>query len=84
MAETRQRPASGSGDAHRELPEHVTIRPLPGLPVIFTSAHTRGVLSLNPDDPTVAFLEKPCTATGITQKVRAVLDARITAATPSR
>ena len=24
MAETRQRPASGSGDAHRELPEHVT------------------------------------------------------------
>jgi PAS domain S-box-containing protein len=54
---------------------------LPGLPVIFTSAHTRGVLTLDPDDPTMAFLEKPFTATGITEKVRAVLNARSAVAT---
>ncbi|MBW6435937.1 PAS domain S-box protein [Actinoplanes hulinensis] len=59
----------------RQLADRITAM-RPGLPVIFTSAHTRGVLTLNPDDPTVAFLEKPYTATGITQKVRAVLDAR--------
>ncbi|WP_285550763.1 hybrid sensor histidine kinase/response regulator [Actinoplanes regularis] len=58
-----------------QLAERITAQ-LPGLPVIFTSAHTRGVLTLTRDDPTVAFLEKPYTATGITQKVRAVLDAR--------
>jgi signal transduction histidine kinase len=45
----------------------------PGLPVIFTSAHTRGVVTHS------AFLEKPYTATEITQKVRTVLDARIAA-----
>jgi FixJ family two-component response regulator len=67
----------------RQLADRITAI-LPGLPVIFTSAHTRGVLTLVPDDPTVAFLEKPYTATGITQKVRAVLDARIASATPSR
>ncbi|HKT02131.1 MAG TPA: ATP-binding protein [Rugosimonospora sp.] len=48
----------------------------PGLPVVFISAHTRGVLTHDPDDPTVAFLEKPYTAAAITGKVRAVLDAR--------
>jgi hypothetical protein len=46
--------------------------------VIFTSAHTRGVLTLTRNDPTVTFLEKPYTVSGITQKVRAVLDARPT------
>ena len=67
----------------RQLAERITTI-MPGLPVIFTSAHTRGVLSLAPDDPTVAFLEKPYTATGITQTVRALLDARVAAVTPSR
>jgi two-component system, cell cycle sensor histidine kinase and response regulator CckA len=57
---------------------------MPDLPVIFTSAHTRGVLTFAPDGPTVAFLEKPFTATAITEKIRAVLDARTAAATSTR
>jgi FixJ family two-component response regulator len=61
----------------RQLADRITAI-LPGLPVIFTSAHTRGVLTLTRNDPTVAFLEKPYTVSGITQKVRAVLDARPT------
>ena len=67
----------------RQLANRITAI-LPGLPVIFTSAHTRGVLTHTPDDPTAAFLEKPYTATGITQKVRAVLDARVASAAASR
>jgi FixJ family two-component response regulator len=46
----------------------------PGLPVIFTSAYTRGVLTHTGDDRTVAFLDKPFTAAALTEKVRAVLD----------
>jgi two-component system cell cycle sensor histidine kinase/response regulator CckA len=53
----------------------------PGLPIIFSSAYTRGVLALAPDDPSVAFLEKPFTAGALADKVRAVLDARTAAAT---
>ena len=63
----------------RELADRITAL-LPGLPVIFTSAHTRGVLTHTGDDPSVAFLEKPFTATAITNKVRAALDARTTSA----
>jgi PAS domain S-box-containing protein len=63
----------------RQLADRVTAV-LPGLPVIFTSAHTRGVLTHTRDNPAVAFLEKPYTATGITQKVRAVLDAHAASA----
>ena len=63
----------------RQLADRITAA-LPGQPVIFTSAHTRGVLTHTGDDPAVAFLEKPYTATGITQKVRAVLDARAASA----
>jgi two-component system cell cycle sensor histidine kinase/response regulator CckA len=65
----------------RQLADRITAM-LPGLPVIFTSAHTRGVLTpTTRDDPGVAFLEKPYTATGITRTVRAVLDARTTSTT---
>ena len=66
----------------RQLADRLTAI-LPGLPVIFTSAHTRGVVTHSPDDRGAAFLEKPYTATAVTQKVRAVLDARIASATPS-
>jgi CheY-like chemotaxis protein len=45
----------------------------PGLPVIFTSAYTRGVLT---GDLSVAFLDKPFTAAALTEKVRSVLDSR--------
>ncbi|MFI5889744.1 ATP-binding protein [Actinoplanes sp. NPDC051513] len=45
----------------------------PGLPVIFTSAYTRGVLT---DDLSAAFLDKPFTAAALTEKVRSVLDSR--------
>ncbi|MEU7905085.1 ATP-binding protein [Actinoplanes sp. NPDC049118] len=62
----------------QQLADRITAM-LPGLPVIFTSAHTRGVLTpTTRDDPSIAFLEKPYTATGITRTVRAVLDARTT------
>jgi CheY-like chemotaxis protein len=53
---------------------------IPGLPVVFTSAYTRGVLTGRQDDPRVAYLDKPFTAASITEKIRSVLDAR---ATPS-
>lgn len=43
----------------------------PGLPVIFTSAYTRGVLT---DAAGVAFLDKPFTAADLTGKVRSVMD----------
>ena len=49
----------------------------PGLPVIFTSAYTRGVLTETGDDRSVAFLDKPFTAAALTEKVRSVLDRRI-------
>jgi two-component system, cell cycle sensor histidine kinase and response regulator CckA len=49
----------------------------PGLPVILTSAYTRGVLTDTGDDRTVAFLDKPFTAAALTEKVRSVLDNRI-------
>ncbi|WP_051809428.1 hybrid sensor histidine kinase/response regulator [Actinoplanes subtropicus] len=48
----------------------------PGLPVIFTSAYTRGVLTETVDDRTVAFLDKPFTAAALTEKIRSVLDRR--------
>ena len=46
----------------------------PGLPVIFTSAYTRGVLTETVDDRAVAFLDKPFTAAALTEKIRTVLD----------
>jgi two-component system cell cycle sensor histidine kinase/response regulator CckA len=49
----------------------------PGLPVIFTSAYTRGVLTHTGDGRTVAFLDKPFTAAALTEKVRSVLDSRV-------
>jgi CheY-like chemotaxis protein len=52
----------------------------PGLPVIFTSAYTRGVLTHTGDDRTVAFLDKPFTAAALTEKVRSVLDTRVVVA----
>jgi CheY-like chemotaxis protein len=52
----------------------------PGLPVIFTSAYTRGVLTHTGDDRVVAFLDKPFTAAALTEKVRSVLDRRLDAA----
>jgi len=63
----------------RQLADRFSAR-RPGLPVLFTSAYTRGVLNHAPDDPTVAFLEKPFTAAAVTDRVRAVLDARAGAA----
>ena len=49
----------------------------PGLPVIFTSAYTRGALNHTGDDAAVAFLDKPFTAAALTEKVRSVLDTHI-------
>jgi PAS domain S-box-containing protein len=49
----------------------------PGLPVIFTSAYTRGALTHTDGDAAVAFLEKPFTAAALTQKVRSMLDAPV-------
>ena len=53
----------------RQLAERLTAQ-RPDLPVLFTSAYTRGVL-----DSAAAFLEKPFTAAALTEQVRAVLDA---------
>jgi PAS domain S-box-containing protein len=55
----------------------------PGLPVVFTSAYTRGVLTHTEEDATVAFLDKPFTAAALTEKVRSVLDAHIDVAATS-
>jgi CheY-like chemotaxis protein len=51
----------------------------PGLPVIFTSAYTRGVLT----DTSVAFLGKPFTAAALTEMIRSVLDRRTDSAVTS-
>jgi FixJ family two-component response regulator len=53
----------------------------PGLPVVFASAYTHGVLTIAPEEPTVAFLEKPFTAADITGKIRTMLDTRAAPAT---
>jgi len=50
---------------------------LPGLPVLFMSAYTRGVLTHTEENGIVAFLDKPFTAAELTEKVRSVLDSRI-------
>jgi PAS domain S-box-containing protein len=49
----------------------------PGLPVIFTSAYTRGVLTHTEEDASVAFLDKPFTAAALTEKVRSILDTHV-------
>jgi PAS domain S-box-containing protein len=56
----------------------------PGLPVIFTSAYTRGVLTHTEEDATVAFLEKPFTAAALTEKVRSILDTHVDVAASTR
>ncbi|GIJ46138.1 hypothetical protein Val02_30240 [Virgisporangium aliadipatigenens] len=53
----------------------------PGLPVIFTSAYTRGALTPTEENMIIAFLDKPFTASALTEKVRSVLDAHADAAT---
>jgi signal transduction histidine kinase/CheY-like chemotaxis protein len=49
----------------------------PGIPVIFMSAYTRGVLTAVDNNRIVAFLDKPFTAATLTEKVRSVLDSRV-------
>jgi CheY-like chemotaxis protein len=59
-----------------QLAERLAEREL-GLPVLFTSAYTRGLITHHGLlDPAVAYLEKPFTTAALTQKVRAALDAR--------
>jgi PAS domain S-box-containing protein len=49
----------------------------PGLPVMFMSAYTRGVLTHTEENRTVAFLDKPFTAAALTEKIGSVLDSRV-------
>jgi CheY-like chemotaxis protein len=60
----------------QQLADRLTVL-RPGLPVIFTSAYTRGVLTDSADDRTVAFLDKPFTAAALTETIRSVLDSKI-------
>lgn len=57
----------------RHLADQLTAL-IPGLPVVFTSAHTRGILATQGHDSTTAFLDKPFTATTLTRKIRDTLD----------
>ena len=66
----------------QQLADRLTER-LPGLPVLFMSAYTSGVLTDTEDRGTVAFLDKPFTAAALTEKVRWVLDSRIDVAASS-
>jgi two-component system, cell cycle sensor histidine kinase and response regulator CckA len=47
---------------------------VPGLPVVFASAHTRGVLADRGNTPTFTYLDKPFTAATLTETVRDSLD----------
>ena len=62
----------------QQLADRLTVL-RPGLPVIFTSAYTRGVLTDTGEDSMVAFIDKPFTAAALTAKVRSVLDRGIDA-----
>jgi two-component system cell cycle sensor histidine kinase/response regulator CckA len=57
----------------QQLADRLTAE-LPDLPVLFTSAYTRGALTRTPGG-SGDFLEKPFTAAALTEKVRTVLDA---------
>jgi FixJ family two-component response regulator len=46
---------------------------MPGLPVVFMSAYTRGALTSDGDATTVTFLDKPFTAAALTEKIRTML-----------
>ncbi len=59
----------------QQLADRLTVL-IPGLPVLFTSAYSRGVLTKRHDDPAVAYLNKPFTAAILTEKIRNVLDTR--------
>ncbi|ABW16448.1 multi-sensor hybrid histidine kinase [Parafrankia sp. EAN1pec] len=56
----------------RQLAEELT-RMFPGLPVVFTSAYSRGMLADGGGDLGVAYLPKPFTPTSLTETVRAAL-----------
>ncbi|WP_018503899.1 hybrid sensor histidine kinase/response regulator [Parafrankia discariae] len=59
----------------RQLAEELT-RMFPDLPVVFTSAYSRGMLSDGGGDLGVAYLPKPFTPTSLTETVRAALATR--------
>lgn len=63
----------------RQLAEELT-RMFPGLPVVFTSAYSRGMLTDGGGDLGVAYLPKPFTPTSLTETVRAALAVRRPAA----
>ncbi|MCK9925813.1 ATP-binding protein [Frankia sp. Mgl5] len=63
----------------RQLAEELT-RMFPGLPVVFTSAYSRGMLADGGGDLGVAYLPKPFTPTSLTETVRAALAVRRPAA----
>ncbi len=50
---------------------------IPGLPVVFTSAHTHGILDERIEDAAVAFIDKPFTAASLTRTIREALGPRI-------
>ncbi len=64
----------------RQLADQLTTL-IPDLPVVFTSAHTRGILAAQGHGGVTAFLDKPFTATTLTRKIRDTLDARLTSGT---
>uniref|UniRef100_UPI001F30F71B hybrid sensor histidine kinase/response regulator n=1 Tax=Candidatus Frankia alpina TaxID=2699483 RepID=UPI001F30F71B len=64
----------------RQLADQLTTL-MPDLPVVFTSAHTRGILAAQGHGGAKAFLDKPFTATALTRKIRDTLDARLTTGT---
>jgi FixJ family two-component response regulator len=49
----------------------------PGLPVIFMSAYTHGVLTHTDESRSVAFLDKPFTAAALTERIWSVLDSSV-------
>ncbi|CAO5238127.1 hybrid sensor histidine kinase/response regulator [Frankia sp. AgKG'84/4] len=53
---------------------------IPRLPVVFTSAHTHGILDERIEEAAVAFLDKPFTAATLTRTIRETLGRRV----PSR
>ncbi|MCK9894503.1 PAS domain-containing sensor histidine kinase [Frankia sp. AgB32] len=55
---------------------------IPDLPVVFTSAHTHGIMDQQIDESAVAFLDKPFTAATLTRTIRETLGPRMPSGPP--
>jgi PAS domain S-box-containing protein len=69
------------GTNGRQLADRLT-EVIPGLPVVYTSAHTHGVLDERIEGAAVAFIDKPFTAAALTRTIRETLGSHLHSTRP--